>query len=71
MSDLDALFTITCADCRTASPALDWCETKGGHQLPLDQFQCPTCSTGFRRIPSRRTYGPAYVLEPVAQPSLL
>jgi len=71
MSDLDALFTITCADCRESSPALDWCETAGGHRLPVDQFQCPRCATGFRRVPSRLNYGPAYVLEPVAQPALL
>ena len=62
---LDAGFTITCGNCRTASAALDWCETSGGHRLPIDRFQCPQCAGAFLRVPSRLSYGPAYLLQPV------
>lgn len=40
--------TIMCEICNRASLALDWCENAAG-QLPPDTYQCPRCSSAFKR----------------------
>lgn len=65
MTTLDALFTITCAHCGVASPALSWCERPISGQLPAGEYQCPTCATAFRRESTNDTFHPV-CLRPIS-----
>lgn len=48
-SGLDSLITITCGECRKASPALAWTERPISGELPPGEYQCPHCGYAFRR----------------------
>ena len=48
MSDLDALFTITCGRCDTTSLLAEWIHV-GTQPLPVNVFRCPHCKRVFTR----------------------
>ena len=62
----DPCIFITCGHCHQVAPAEAWTRREIGGELPPQEFQCPNCSTAFRRTETGKMNPTRIELTPIA-----